>query len=522
MWKIDDIDLYRCREGRLGYLGWISFIVIALVVSCILFHDAIGGAIIDFLIPAVFSAILVLGVTLYNISLLALLLPFCVIIGSICYVVFIYRPALAGHSNRTRALRQIRREATISSNTSCHRDKASMKSIKGLRHSRQNLFDYMRRVSNMVKYAAQSAISNFSDRKLKTRAARRAASDRTWCCMNMPSSFQGIVQSTGGRESTPRKRSLGGLRRRSKRDMFSLIKSKLTPPAQIANMMMIAGSKEDKSDHNQQRTLEDPIGFDILGKSDELIIVMSEKNSSSPRILKSLILFDARDALLRMRSQLSVVTSRPLEDTDYFDISESDLCSVFKNIFETFYPDGISMSAMEMREVEDLFTEWKKEQNFHFRIESNGSVFINKRMIYFHLFERWFIEDLMSVIHNTVSERLLVHSFKFPPIVRIKKTNETSPHPFDTTNSQDEGRLNMKGLRMVTAHSLSIIRPPEGVTRENSATHTSLNMSPKSDESTIVLVSEQQPEVKIPNKSPPRDPSSGYLGNISCPAAPYL
>ena len=474
--------------------------MIALVVSCILFHDAIGGAIIDFLIPAVFSAILVLGVTLYNVSLLALLLPFCVIIGSICYVVFIYRPALAGHSNRTRALRQIRREATISSNTSCHRDKASMKSIKGLRHSRQNLFDYMRRVSNMVKYAAQSAISNFSDRKLKTRAARRAASDRTWCCMNIPSSLQGIVQPTGGRESTPRKRYLGVVRTRNKRDMFSLIKNKFTPPAQIANMMTIADSKEDKSDHNQQGTLEDPIGLDILGKCDELIIVMLEKNSSSPRILKSLILFDARDALLRMRSQLSVVTSRPLEDTDYFDISESDLCSVFQNIFETFYPDGISMSAIEMREVEDLFTEWKKEQNFHFRIESNGSVFINKRMIYFHLFEKWFIEDLMSVIHNTVSERLLVHSFKFPPIVRIKKTNETSPHPFDTTNSQDEGRLNMKGLRMVTAHSLSIIRPSEGVTRENSATHTSLNMSSNSDESTIVLVSEQQPEVKIPNK----------------------
>ena len=437
--------------------------------SCILLNEVAGGAIIDFVIPAVFSAILVLGVNLYNISLFALLLPFCVIIGIICYVVFIYRPALAAHSRRKRALGQIRREATISSNTSRHRHKASMMSTKGPIYSPQSLFDYIRRVSNIAKHAAQSAISYFSKRRLKARAARRAANRKTWCHMNMPSSSQGIVLVTGGRESPRPKRTLEGVRRRSKRGIFSLKKSNYSPPAQIANMM-IAGSKMKGLHLNQESTLEIPISPDISSKRDEFVITMSEKSGLSSRVLKSVILLDDKDALLQMRSQLSVITSRPLESTDYFDISESDLCSVFQNIFEAFYPDGISMSAMEMREAVELFSEWKDAQNFHFKVDADGSTV--SRMISFHLFERWFAEDLMGVIHNTVIERLLAHTFKIPPIVRTKKTNETSPHPFDTAascNSLDEGRPNMKALKMVTASSLLVIRPADG-TRENSVT----------------------------------------------------
>ena len=480
----------------------------------------IGGAIIDSLIPAVFSAILVLGVNLYNISLFALLLPFCVIIGIICYIRFIYHPALAAHSRRERALGQIRREATISSNTSRHRHKASMMSTKGPRYSPQSLFDYIQRVSNIAKHAVQYAVSNFSDQRLKARAARRAANERAWCHMNMPSSSQGIVLVTGGRELRRRKRTFDDVRRRSRRGMFSLKKSNYFPPVEIANMM-IAGSNMKIFHLDQQGTLENPLENPIAGDTlgtDEFIIRVPAKNGLSLRELKSVILFDVRDALLRMRSQLSVVTSRPLENTDHFDISESDLCSVFQNIFEAFYPDGISMSAMEITEAEEFFSEWMDAQNSHFEVESDGSAFSFKRMISFHLFEKWFAEDLMGVIHNTVIERLLAHTFKIPPIVRTKKTNETSPHPFDTAascNSLDEGHLNMKALKMVTASSLLVIRPAGG-TRENSATLTlpPLNMSTKSDVSTIFLSSEQVPEVSVPISDTPQDIPAGCFGDI--------
>ena len=487
--------------------------------SCILFNEVAGGAIIDFVIPSVFSAIFVLGVNLYNISLFALLLPFCVIIGIICYIVFIYRPALAAHSRRERALGQIRLEATISSNTSRRWHMASMMSTKGPRYSPQSFFDYIRRVSNIAKHAAQSAISYFSKRRLKARAARRAANERTWCHMNMPSSSQGILLVTGGRESTRRKRTFDDVHRRSKRGMFSLKKSNYPPPAQIANMM-IAGSKMKGLHLNQQSTLEIPISADILSKRDEFVITMSEKSGLSSRVLKSAIFFDDKDALLRMRSQLSVITSRPLENTDHFDVPESDLYSVFQNIFEAFYPDGISMSAMEIKEAVELFIEWKDAQDFYSKIESDDSAGSTMRMISFHLFEKWFAEDLMGVIHNTVIERLLAHTFKIPPIVRTKKTNEASPHPFDTAaslNSLDEGRLNMKALKMVTASSLLVIRPADG-TRENSATLTlsPLNMSTISGISTIFLSSEQQPAVNVTTFDPLQDPSPGCFGDIFC------
>ena len=136
----------------------------------------------------------------------------------------------------------------------------------------------------------------------------------------------------------------------------------------------------------------------------------------------------------------------------------------------------------------------------------------------------------MGAIHNIVSERLMAHTFKFRPVIRAKNIYELSPHPFDMNqalNTQDEGRLNMKALEMVTAHSLSVSRLASFSRSSyvnNSFILISSNMNARSDTSTRFILEQQQDtssgtsETSTPTStstSPP-SPTPACLGDTFC------
>ena len=58
---MDDIDVFKCREGRLDYLGLLSFMAIAVPMTVILLNEFIGDAILDAVIPGIYAGILVMG-----------------------------------------------------------------------------------------------------------------------------------------------------------------------------------------------------------------------------------------------------------------------------------------------------------------------------------------------------------------------------------------------------------------------------------------------------------------------------
>ena len=484
---------------------------------------------IDAVIPAAYSAILLLGVTLYNISLLVLLLSFCITIGIICYIAFIYNPVLAAYSHRSPVPSQMDEGAIIFNNRTRRYQNITVKAARGPEGSLQNICSYMRRVSNKMLYAAEYVVTKFSYQRLRTRVARQVVCERKWCHLNMPSISQGIISAKGGEVTI----SLKGSRKsvmvnsRNKRDMFNLNNKRYNPPLQIRNMM-IASPKGKEFNCYQGSVFDDLTDAETLGRPHEFIIQVSKKITESSKKLKPLILFDAKDALVRMRSQLLIGSSGPWDIYDYFDVSEFELSSAFQDIFDSFYPDGIAMSKEEKAEADELFSEWKTRQNIHFKLETVGKRVKKRRMISFHLFEEWFMGDLMSAIHNIVSERLMAHTFKFRPINRIKGVYETSPHPFDINyalNIKDKGRLNMKALEMVTAHTLSASRhancsPSSNV--KNPLVFLSSNMKANSNTSTRFILEHQSDtntgtiETSSSTSTSTSTATPGCLGEIFC------
>ena len=70
--------MYRCREGRLNYMGLISLTLISVAMSCILLNETMGNLMIDHILPAAYSAIIILGKKLFDVSIFACVVPFLV------------------------------------------------------------------------------------------------------------------------------------------------------------------------------------------------------------------------------------------------------------------------------------------------------------------------------------------------------------------------------------------------------------------------------------------------------------
>ena len=445
--------------------------------SFILLNNTGGSILIDSVLPAVYSSILILGATLYAISLFALLVPLLFVVGCVGYIVFVYQPVLAAHSHRTAALRQTNQEATILSKVKHRRQRASVTQMKRFRSSLEKIFI-------VLKHAVQSMIINFSDRRVRIYAATCVAREKEWCRMNSSLSSQGKVSTTSRMRTFPNKRVLKNVHVCTRMNMrVKTEKNKYTIPTQIAKMMT-AVTRGKRSYQGDEIVFDDPFCSDTLRTQDELVVIVSKSTVKSSRKLKSSVLFDTRDALVHMRSRLIPDLGDP---TDHFDVSESDLSAAFQDILEVFYPDGISLSFLEKAEAFEFFNEWKETRNQHFKLESNRQIYYQERMISFHIFEKWFTEDLMHVVHDAMSERLLSHAFKCPPSPKMDKSKRYTQDSLGTAptiNYHMEGITSLKNLKIVTPHTLLMPIRREPLSGKNALLHDeNLNTPTTSDTS---------------------------------------
>ena len=96
----------------MDYLGLLSFLAIALPMTVILLNGVIGDAVIDAVVPGVYAGFEVFFARLYTLSLLALLLPICILVGVVCYLTFVFHPSQIAHQKRKEKMKRLELEAS--------------------------------------------------------------------------------------------------------------------------------------------------------------------------------------------------------------------------------------------------------------------------------------------------------------------------------------------------------------------------------------------------------------------------
>ena len=138
---------------------------------------------IDAVIPAMYSALLVFGAFLFSVSFLALIICVIVILISTNYWAFIYRPASLAHSRRKRELKTVAADGgwtSIKFNATSSKANSSEKP----RYQSEAISAYCWRVFHMVKCSLQYGITVLSYRG--KREKKHFAAQSVWCGMKRP------------------------------------------------------------------------------------------------------------------------------------------------------------------------------------------------------------------------------------------------------------------------------------------------------------------------------------------------
>ena len=396
--------------------------------SCIVLNEYIGEKLVNLVIGGMYSALLVAGADLYSMSLPTLLFPFCIIAGLIIYYHCIFLPARLAIIQRQEKLRKIRvqRETvTVSSHWRMKRQAADGTALPSNRPC-----GYLRRVMKMIKHAAQSGISACSDKGLRDRRISEVISQRAWCDMNRA---PGGVSDTSSHVQSPptlpptfvQTNPLynGHMRSSSSSSTRQMTRqpSSFLPPMPIQNMMTSINA------HRALKTAETAIThrtatvlrrqsalFGIMdeesetAKDDQFVITRTDRFIASTRRPAAPILFEASDAILRMKTRLA--KSAPRDSEDALHVTVADLDREFRAILDIFYPDGIMLSKVERDEAYESFTYWLDNKSPPEVLRWTESTAPVVPVVSFESFERWFIEDLLGTLHNIMTDRLLSSS----------------------------------------------------------------------------------------------------------------
>lgn len=399
---MDDIDVFKCREGRLDYLGLLSFMAIAVPMTVILLNEFIGDAILDAVIPGIYAGIMVMGATLYTISLLALLLPFCIVIGILWYLIFIYRPAQHAHDRRKEVLKRCLLEDSLS-NAHSFRQNGSSARFRGSAFGRQTLTGYLSRVRTIAKHGIQDGISWISGGDIRLRDPRKHIVQRDWCHLNMLPCYQGsIYEATAEPDAKDRNLSIVVPSRHA---MF-------LPPVKISNMMTSSTQWKALYQHRQKGLNNDVAN--LLDDSDQLVVMRPMVIESPLRALRSPIIFDPAEILTRL--WIKVATSYPDAQRGSKEVSMDALYTEFEAILTVFYPDGIRLSEAEKAEACEMFNHWRQWRHLdeeYVRDPPSG-----EEVVSFRLFDDWFIDTLVNALRGRLPERLLDHTLHHMPIMK--------------------------------------------------------------------------------------------------------
>ena len=399
--QIDDVDVHRCREGRLDYLGTISFTLIAIPMTFLLMHEVGGGAIISAVLPSLYGGLMILGASLYAISLVALLAPYCVVFGLLCYFVFLYKSSILAHSARQAERMQLSREGTAILYAPRHliRSKAAVTRHDGVKHKFTfvGALKHFIRVCRIVQHTFQGGVTFFSHNRIDLYLAKLRNDQLAWRAMNMPYNLQGnYTPYVPVVEPDPQIRG-----KCVTFDPSIVIRAPpaFVPPPGISNMI---SSAKEASVIIQSKASTD---FSKILSSKQKPILIKGKPQGSRKLARqrSLIHYDAEEALAVMKRKLSPPPasgrkSRKDPNVMLLEVSAADLTDAFSEILEKFYPNGVKLRSSEKGEAHKLFYQWRTELNLRIDVSREGDATVETSMASFPLFESWFSSDFVNAI----------------------------------------------------------------------------------------------------------------------------
>ena len=413
----------------------------------ILLNEVIGDAIIDATIPAVYSGMLIAGVYLYSWSLIALLVIVCAIIGAIVYWRLVYRPASKAHRRRKAKLRKLRHDQHSPGRGY---PRGSVTALRDTRtRGKRGVASYLRRVLFITKHSVQHGITLLSYRK--TRYAKQRALEQVWGGMNRSTVLQGTIAK---RVIRPRSERISVYDNplssppSNWSDRYDDRARKLTFPESISKM----GSTRNVLERHQS-TINHSDSIESYRESSRPSL---PRNEEPKRQLVPLISFDESHALAKMKARLGELEHCETERDGVlyegqFETHERNLRHEFMKMLEYFYPHGVALSPDEKAEACELFDAWKISQNIHFRVELSQDGVTELRMIRFSLFEDWFLREILSIIHNSVSDRLHDHAMRTAQKKRLSVITS-----FSTPNSSSyRSRAKSSSTIYTYSHSVS-------------------------------------------------------------------
>ena len=422
----------RCRDGRLQYPGFLSFLLIALPMTVILLNEVVGDAIINAAIPAVFSAVLTLGAYLYSISLAALLITFCVTLGVVNYWRLIYHPASVAHSRRKDKLKRLQYEGHSTSKFNLLKRTESIRAMSSTPTTSKQSIGYFRRLFNIVKHSIQHGVTLLSFRRIQR--GKELAMMRMWCGMNRPSLSQGAIRSEAG---SPSQMSQDSVTR-----SLSRSKSMCRAPENIMNMLAAASSSKLVELKQRRPSLA---ASAVSEDTSSEYVVTTASQANNRRAVTPYLLFTSKGAISHLRSRLSETFGRGIAGS--MDVTESSLFDEFRLMLDIFYPDGVALSPAEKAEACDQFTDWKDSVNDHFILKFQETTgLIEVRVIPFSMFEEWFSRDILSILQNNLPDRLLDNSLRHVPNMKKRLARK------EATLLRPDSRVYMKSLTITPQH----------------------------------------------------------------------
>ena len=415
------------------YLGTTSFLLIAMPMVCIMTNEHLGEALIDAVIPSIFSSTQLAGISFYNSSPIGMIFFFCVIFGVICYKVFILRPATVFVARRCEKLKKIELKGPS------FRGVHPLRNAKSSNGNFDDLIQYLERIFKLFRHALQHGITGSSRRMFMSQLARHHETIKTWGHMNLPSSSQGVIrfeyESTLSREYSPHQRCT----------------SAYVPPIEIMRMVRSVRAVQTHS-----KAADNLNSSNVLIERNEPVITKSDIKVQTKKFFTPFIYLDPDILIASLRSTL-LLNSGDI-DEGFLEVTVDDLHNEFRKSLQTFYPNGVVMSEMEQTEASELFSTWKETQNQHFSIVYCDNVCSSTRMINFENFEKWFMNELVLILENNISNRLLDHTIRLSPCMRKRISTTVASYNDDSSPLRRQyfiPRLDMKGLNTLSPESFT-------------------------------------------------------------------
>jgi uncharacterized protein YeaC (DUF1315 family) len=497
-YQIDDLDVEKCRQGRLDYLGVLSFFAIAIPMTLILLNDRIGDALLDSVLPSVFSGIFYVGSALYKISLATLLLPTFLSVAIVLYFLYVYRPARAAYSQREKNMRLMSDQGMAYTRST--RSHTRERKIKCKFPYLENTVNYFGRVFSILTHSLQHAVTYFSSYHIAVSRIKTFTQRKQWCDMNTPHSFQGSIPADAEMENI---HFLSSSAHRYCQTIFNI-------PPEISNMMTsttnwkraykeqaknkkFADSLEDagarvitrKQDAKMTvRQIKTPIFFSaeealdvirlnlIKNSSNKTCEVLNKRIDQFKRFADSLQHAGAQDPDMNRRQMKTLIeainamrlnlikdsSDSPCDELNkYCEVPIPDLVDQFRETMNLFYPDGIEMTTEEKEESCEMLTAWKDTHNLRITTEVIGGAIIETQMVDILLFDAWFTNVFVATMSEMREERLLNYTLRYVPKVKRKVLNSWMRMP----DGRSQPEMMDSNLQVKTMKVLSPVDPDE-------------------------------------------------------------